>query len=88
MASSAGDGVRYRYGLFVDVGTMTRAEFDQKCAELCPHCKDGIALRYRGDTREFVHDGAIQIPGTLGRRQSHAFCLASDFRKENEGKIK
>ena len=66
---------------------MTQAEFDKQCRDLCPHCKDGIALRVRLDTGEHVHDGSIQIPGTLGRRQSHAFCLASRFRNENKDKI-
>jgi hypothetical protein len=66
---------------------VTRAEFDQQCRELCLHCKDGIALRVRLDTGEHVHDGSIQIPGTLGRRHSHAFCLAHDFRNANKDLI-
>jgi hypothetical protein len=66
---------------------MTRAEFDQQCRDLCPHCKDGIALRYRSDTNEHVHDGALQIPGTLGRRQSHAICHAHEFRTANKDSI-
>lgn len=66
---------------------MTRAEFEEKCQNLCPHCRDGIPVRQREDTKEMVHDGAIQIPGTLGRRHSHAFCLASDFRNKWSGNI-
>lgn len=66
---------------------MTREQFESECQKLCLHCKDGICLRYRSDTNEWVHDGAIQIPGTLGRRHSHAFCLASDFRKANKDKV-
>jgi hypothetical protein len=66
---------------------VTRAEFDQQCRDLCLHCKDGIALRQRTDTLEWTHDGAIQIPGTLGRRHSHTICLAHGFRNDNKGKI-
>ena len=61
---------------------MQRDEFEKKCKEICPHCADGIALRFREDTGEHVHDGAIAIPGTLGRRHSHAICAADKFRKE------
>jgi hypothetical protein len=63
---------------------MTPAEFNQKCKDICPHCADGIPLRQREDTKEWCHDGAIQISGTLGRRQSHAICLANDFRNKEK----
>lgn len=66
---------------------MTPATFESECQKLCPYCKDGIPLRLRTDTNEWVHDGAIAIPGTLGRRHSHAFCLANNFRKENKDKV-
>jgi hypothetical protein len=62
---------------------VTRDEFEVKCKEICPHCRDGIALRQREDTLEWTHDGAIAIPGTLGRRQSHVICSADKFREEN-----
>jgi hypothetical protein len=60
---------------------VTRDEFNQKCKELCPHC-EAIAVRLRIDTNEHVHDGAIAIPGTLGKRWSHTFCQANAFRHE------
>lgn len=66
---------------------MTRAEFDQQCQELCVHCKNAVALRQRLDTREWTHDGAIQIPGTLGRRHSHAYCQATSFRNTWKDKL-
>lgn len=66
---------------------MTREEFETECRSRCIHCREGIALRFRFDSSEWVHDGAIQIPGTLGRRQSHAICHAHDFRNEMKDKI-
>lgn len=67
---------------------MTREQFETECRALCIHCREGIALRQRTDTGEWVHDGAVQIPGTLvGRRHSHTICLANDFRNEQKDKI-
>lgn len=66
---------------------MNREQFEIECRSLCIHCREGIALRFRFDSNEWVHDGAIQIPGTLGRRHSHTICLANDFRNENKDKI-
>lgn len=66
---------------------MTREEFETECRSICIHCREGITLRFRFDSNEWVHDGAIQIPGTLGRQQSHAFCLAHDFRNANKDLI-
>lgn len=66
---------------------MNREQFETECRGICIHCREGIAVRLRTDTGEYVHDGAIHIPGTLGRRHSHAICLANDFRNENKDKI-
>jgi len=66
---------------------MTVDEFDVKCKELCQYCRDGMAMRQRTDSLEFVHEGAVAIPGTLGKRMSHTICLASNFRNEWKDKI-
>ena len=66
---------------------MTHEEFETECRALCIYCREGVALRVRADTGENVHDGAIAVPGTLGRRHSHAICLANDYRNENKGNI-
>jgi len=66
---------------------MTTDEFDEKCKELCQYCHDGMAMRQRTDSLEFVHEGAVAIPGTLGKRMSHTICLASNFRNEWKDKI-
>lgn len=58
---------------------MTRQDFDDKCAELCKTCAAGIAVRYRSDTREYVHDVTARVgPGT---QFSHSLCQANAFRK-------
>lgn len=62
---------------------MSQSDFDRKCGELCEACRAGVVVRRRSDTGEFVHDTAVEIPGTLGKRMGHFFCTASDFRKEN-----
>ncbi len=67
--------------------TMTADEFDAKCKELCQYCRDGMAMRQREDTREYVHEGVVAIPGTLGKRMSHTVCLASDFRNDNKDHV-
>ena len=61
---------------------MSQSDFDRQCGELCKACRDGVAVRFRDDTKEFVHDTSVEIPGTLGKRMGHMFCTASDFRKE------
>ena len=67
--------------------TMTTDEFEVNCKEACQYCHDGMAIRQREDTREWVHEGAVAIPGTLGKRMSHTVCLASDFRNEHKDHI-
>lgn len=66
---------------------MTRDEFDAICRDICPHCKADAPLRQRDDTKEMVHDVTTEIPGTLGKRVGHAFCLASHFRNKWEAKL-
>ncbi len=66
---------------------MTADEFEAKCKEACQYCHDGMAIRQREDTKEWVHEGAVAIPGTLGKRMSHTVCLASDFRNEHKDHI-
>lgn len=61
---------------------MTPDNFEDFCRDICPHCKDDAAVRQREDTKEWVHDTSVEIPGTLGKRMGHAFCLASNFRNK------
>ncbi len=67
--------------------TMTADEFDEKCKESCQYCHDGMAIRQREDTKEWIHEGAVAIPGTLGKRMSHTVCLASNFRNDHKDHI-
>jgi hypothetical protein len=60
---------------------MTREEFDETCRDVCPHCKAGVKLRQRDDTKEFVHD---LFRGTA---LSHGICLATHFRNKWEGQL-
>ena len=62
---------------------MTPENFEQFCKDICPHCASGAPVRWRDDSKEWVHDTTITIPGTLGKRQGHAFCLASNFRNKH-----
>lgn len=60
--------------------------FDEQCKALCPRCASGDPLRFRDDTKEFIHDWSFggTDPKTgklLGRGQG--ICLANDLRKQN-----
>ena len=64
---------------------VTPENFDQFCKDICPQCAAGAPVRQRVDSLEWVHDTAVEIPGTIGRRMGHAFCLASNFRNKHKG---
>jgi len=66
---------------------MTVDDVEAYCKQVCQYCHDGMAIRQREDTKEWVHEGAVAIPGTLGKRMSHTVCLASDFRNEHKDHI-
>jgi hypothetical protein len=53
---------------------MTKDEFESTIRDICPHCKAGIKVRQRDDTKEFVHDIF------RGTAISHGICLATHFR--------
>lgn len=53
---------------------MTSEQFIQTCRDVCPHCKADVIVRWRDDSREYVHDIY------RGTAVTHAFCLASHFR--------
>ena len=68
---------------------MTPENFEQFCKDICGYCAAGAPVRQRTDTKdatgkgEWVHDTSVEIPGTLGKRMGHAFCLASNFRNKH-----
>jgi hypothetical protein len=62
---------------------VTEFDFESKCKDLCPHCAAGEVVRYREDTKEFVHDwsfGAVDMK--IGRRvgMGHGMCAAHELR--------
>ena len=66
---------------------MTMAEYLDLCGDICPNCAKVASLRQREDTKEWTHDINTEIPGTLGKRMVHAFCLASHFRNKWKDKL-
>ena len=60
---------------------MTAEEFDKICFDVCPSCKNGVKLRQRDDTKEWVHDVY------RGNTVSHSFCLASNFRNKHKDSL-
>ena len=69
---------------------MTQAEFDAECKKLCPHCEAGEKIRWRDNTKEWVHDFSFGgIDPKLGRRSGmgHSICQAHAFRIANQGQI-
>lgn len=59
---------------------MTRAEFEQRCRELCSYCAGGQKPRYRPETREYVHDYRSQASFSI------TLCRANQFRNEHTDK--
>lgn len=65
---------------------MTQDEFTAKCRELCPRCADGVIVRFRADSQEWVHDWDFGgVDPKTGRRagMGHGICLANEFRKQH-----
>jgi hypothetical protein len=54
---------------------LTESEFITAVNQTCPVCNAGRPVRFRDDTKEFVHDYDV----TGGFR--HSFCLATGLRK-------
>lgn len=61
--------------------SLTDEEFEALAKENCPYCKRGIAIRYRTDTREFVHDNI------KGASFSHSLCLSNGMRKARKTQV-
>ena len=60
---------------------MTRDEYFQKIRDLCPTCNAGVPVRYRPETREWVHDRVAKHGSAT--QFHHSLCQANDFRKAN-----
>ena len=64
-------------------------EFEDECCRRCSHCyrardmmklgEKGHTLRFRDDTKEWVHDFII------AKCFSHFFCKANQLRKDRNG---
>ncbi len=62
---------------------MTRSEFEQLCADVCPHCKaQPKTLRRRLDNGEWVHDFIAGSRSTF----SHTICMATHLRNSEQAK--
>ena len=66
---------------------VTPENFAQFCKDICPQCAADAPLRQRADTSEWVHDTAVDLPGTIGKRIGHSLCLASNFRNKYKGVV-
>ena len=53
-------------------------EFDDLCRIICPLCAKGVAVRYRPETREYVHD----TDSPASKIFAHSLCLANGLRKK------
>lgn len=52
-------------------------ELEQQAKDACEHCRKGSLLRFRSNTREWVHDY------WNGSAFMHTICRADALRKEN-----
>jgi hypothetical protein len=76
---------------------LTELEFEDACCRTCPHCnaardmaklgQKGHMLRWRPDTREFVHDFVLVKSDARfkGTELTHAYCRASLMRRLRNG---
>lgn len=55
--------------------TRARDDFERACAEQCEHCRNGVPVRLRPETGEYVHDAS------LGAMFSHTICGANVLRR-------
>ena len=55
---------------------MTRDEFNQSVKAQCRNCAANIPVRFRPETREWVHDKHI----SHGARFAHSLCGANETR--------
>jgi hypothetical protein len=69
---------------------MTEFEFESKCKDLCVHCAAGEIVRFREDTREFVHDWSFgAVDPKTGRKSGfgHGICGAHALRLKGKDHI-
>ena len=69
---------------------MTQAEFDAECRKLCAHCAANEKVRWRDNTREFVHDFAFgNVDPKIGRRvgMGHTICGAHAYREKYKDQV-
>ena len=57
---------------------MTRDEFEAEIKKQCAYCARGAPVRYRPETREYVHDNRAGIGFSI------TICRANMFRNEHE----
>jgi len=58
------------------------ADFGDLCRTVCPNCAQGVEVRYRPETREYVHDVR------RGNSVSHGLCLANGLWKKYQDKAR
>lgn len=60
---------------------LTKDDVEELAKMTCPHCRAGIVVRQRQDTKEYVHDS---VAWEHGVRDGHSICWANGLRKELE----
>ena len=73
---------------------LTDLEFEDECCRQCPHCyqardmmklgEKGHTLRFRTDTREWVHE-LRKAENKVTERITQAYCQADLLRKARNG---
>jgi hypothetical protein len=59
-------------------------DLEAACREVCPHCRHGIAVRFRKETSEFVHD-SVWLENLKRAMNGHVICSADRLRKLQRG---
>jgi len=54
-------------------------------ANACPQCKLGTPVRWRNDTKEWIHENIRTNDATRTTAFSQVYCLATPLRIEDNG---
>jgi hypothetical protein len=62
---------------------FSKEELEELCKDVCPACAQGIPLRQRTDTKEWVHDKIVEMnKAKTSHLVSHFLCLGHGLRKK------
>lgn len=59
---------------------MSQSEPEGGPFDICPHCKTGAPIRWRDDTKEFIHEHIRTTDAFRTTSFSQVYCIATPLR--------